>query len=140
MRLPVLLPAMFLAPLGLILYGLTAHFTLHWILYFVGVALVDWSSYFYFTFTLAYAVDSYTANTSELVIAQCVGKSGVSFAFGLFLLSWVESRGYAVVVAGVFTAVLAANNLALFGFWRWGKRLRRYYARAAWFGKLTGAR
>ena len=34
-------------------------------------------AYFYFTFTLAYAVDSYTANTSEMLIAMCVGKQMV---------------------------------------------------------------
>jgi uncharacterized membrane protein len=135
MRLGVLLPAMVLAPCGLILYGLTAHFRLHWVGYFAGVALVDWSSYFYFTFTLAYAVDSYTANTSELVIAQCLGKSGISFAFGLYLLEWVEVSGYAVVVAGIFTAVLVVNNFALVPFLVWGKRVRRFYARS-WVGRL----
>jgi hypothetical protein len=133
MRLGVLLPAMVLAPCGLILYGLTAQFHLHWVGYFAGVAMVDWASYFYFTFTLAYAVDSYTANTSELVIAQCLGKSGISFAFGLYLLEWVEISGYAVVVAGIFTAVLVVNNLALVPFLVWG--IRRFYARS-WVGRL----
>lgn len=137
MRLGVLLPAMLIAPAGLILYGLTAHHRLHWIGYFVGVAMVDWASYFYFTFTLAYAVDSYTANTSELVIAQCLGKSGISFAFGLYLLEWVAVSGYAVIVAGVFTAVLAVNNAALVPFMVWGKRIRVFYA-GTWLARMHG--
>ena len=128
---------MLIAPCGLILYGLAAHHKLHWICYFVGVALVDWSSYFYFTFTLAYAVDSYTANTSELVIAQCLGKSVISFAFGLYLLEWVTSAGYAVVVAGVFTAVLAVNNFALIPFMVWGKRVRVFY-QGTWLARMHG--
>ena len=70
MRLGVLLPAMLIAPAGLILYGMTAQKELHWIGYFAGVAMTDWGSYFYFTFTLAYAVDSYMANTSEMLIAM----------------------------------------------------------------------
>ncbi|KAK1808032.1 hypothetical protein LTR12_017607, partial [Friedmanniomyces endolithicus] len=65
MRLGVLIPAAFIAPAGLIVYGYTAQDNLQWIGYFAGVAMTDWASYFYFTFTLAYAVDSYNANTSE---------------------------------------------------------------------------
>lgn len=48
-----MLPAMVIGPAGLILYGLAAQNNLHWITYFVGVAMVDWASYFYFTFALA---------------------------------------------------------------------------------------
>ncbi|EHL02784.1 putative Uncharacterized transporter [Glarea lozoyensis 74030] len=55
MRLPVLLPAMIIAPAGLILYGLTAEYNLHFMGYMVGVAMVNWGAYFYFSFTLAYA-------------------------------------------------------------------------------------
>jgi hypothetical protein len=135
MRLGVLLPAMIIAPAGLIVYGLTAQLHLHWIGFFAGVAMVDWGSYFYFTFTLAYAVDSYTANTSELVIAQCLGKSGISFAFGLYLLDWVSVSGYAVIVAGVFTAVLVVNNLALVPFMLFGKKIRVFYA-GTWLARM----
>jgi hypothetical protein len=58
MRLGVLIPAAIIAPCGLIVYGLTAQHNLHWIGYFAGVAMCDWGSYFFFTFTLAYAIDS----------------------------------------------------------------------------------
>jgi len=70
MRLGVLFPAMVIAPCGLIVYGLTAQHRLSWVGYFAGVAMCDWGSYFYFTFTLAYAVDSYYANTSEMLIVR----------------------------------------------------------------------
>lgn len=128
MRLAVLIPALVVAPAGLIVYGLTAQYKLHWIGYFAGVAMTDWGSYFYFTFTLAYAVDSYNANTSEMLIAMCVGKQMISFAFGLYLLDWVVESGYATIVAGVFCGVLLANNLFLFVFMAFGKRIRTFYA------------
>ncbi|KAI6829570.1 putative MFS transporter [Hortaea werneckii] len=128
MRLGVLLPAMVIAPAGLIVYGMTGQRNLHWIGYFAGVAMTDWGSFFYFTFTLAYAVDSYNANTSEMLIAMCVGKQLISFAFGLYLLDWVQESGYDVIVAGVFTGVLLANNLALLVFMAIGKRIRVFYA------------
>lgn len=83
MRLGVLLPAAIVAPAGLIVYGLTAQDQLHWIGYFCGVAMCNWGAYFYFTGTLAYAVDSYNANVSEMLIAMCCGKQLISFAFGI---------------------------------------------------------
>lgn len=135
MRLGVLLPAMLIAPAGLVVYGLTAQHDLHWIGYFAGVAMTDWGSYFYFTFTLAYAVDSYNANTSEMLIAMCVGKQMISFAFGIYLLDWVVASGYAVIIAGVFCGVLLANNLCLFIFMFFGKRIRVYYA-STWLSRM----
>ncbi|EMC94711.1 hypothetical protein BAUCODRAFT_557925 [Baudoinia panamericana UAMH 10762] len=128
MRLGNLIPAAIIAPVGLIVYGLTAQYQLHWIGYFAGVAMCDWGSYFFFTFTLAYAVDSYNANTSEMLIAMCVGKQMISFAFGLYLLEWVIESGYAVIIAGVFCGVLLANNLFVFVFMAFGKRIRTFYA------------
>ncbi|KAL4879651.1 major facilitator superfamily domain-containing protein [Aspergillus karnatakaensis] len=124
MRLPALLPAVLTAPAGLIVYGLTAHNSLHWTGYFAGVAMVQFSAYFFFTFTLAYAVDSYFAETSEMLIAMNLGKQAVSFGMGSYLLDWVGGRGYAVVIAGVFAAVVAGNNLLVGVFWVFGKRIR----------------
>jgi len=47
MRLGALIPAVVVAPMGLILYGYTAQRQLHWIGYFAGVSMVNWSSYFF---------------------------------------------------------------------------------------------
>ncbi|KAF2841196.1 MFS general substrate transporter [Patellaria atrata CBS 101060] len=124
MRLIVLLPAMLIAPAGLIVYGLTAERNLHWFGYFAGVAMCNWGAYFYFTFTLAYAVDSYTANMSEMLIAMNLGKQAISFGMGLYLLDWILEIGYAKVIAGIFCGVLLANNLALIPFMLWGKKIR----------------
>lgn len=135
MRLGVLLPAMLIAPCGLILYGLAAQYKLHWFAYFAGVAMVDFAGYFYFSFTLAYAVDSYYANTSEMLIAMNLGKQAISFGLGSYLLDWILTDGYAVVIAGIFCAVVAANNLLLLVFMGYGKRIRIWTARS-WLGRL----
>ncbi|KAG9233653.1 putative MFS transporter [Amylocarpus encephaloides] len=133
MRLPVLLPGMIIAPAGLILYGLTAQHDLHFMGYMVGVAMVNWGGYFYFSFTLAYAVDCYNADTSEMLIAMNLGKQAISFGMGVKLLDWILERGYAVVISGIFTAVLLVNNLALIVFWFYGKKIRIFTARS-WLG------
>lgn len=135
MRLGVCLPAMLIAPAGLVVFGFTAQRNLHWIGYFAGVVMCQWGSYFYFTFVLAYALDSYTANTSEMLIAMNMGKQAISFGMGIDLLDWVETRGYAVMIAGVFGGVLLANNLMLIPFMLWGKRIRRFMSRT-WLAKI----
>jgi hypothetical protein len=135
MRLGVLLPALLVAPAGLIVYGLTAQRNLHWFGYFAGVAMCNWGAYFYFTFSLAYAVDSYNANISEMLIAMNLGKQAISFGMGFSLLDWILKDGYATVIAGIFCGVLLANNLVLIVFMLFGKRIRVFMSRT-WLAKL----
>ncbi|TVY82965.1 putative MFS-type transporter [Lachnellula suecica] len=135
MRLPVLLPAMLIAPAGLLVYGFTAQRDLHWVGYFAGVLMCNWGAFFYFSFTLAYAIDSYNANTSEMLIAMNLGKQAISFGMGLYLLDWILLRGYAVMIAGIFGGVLLANNLALIIFWFYGKKIRIFTAKS-WLGGM----
>ena len=135
MRLPVLFPAMIIAPAGLILYGLTAQYNLHWMGYFAGVVMNLFGAYFYFTITLAYAVDSHAGNPAETLIAMNLGKQAISFGMGSYLLNWILGRGYAVVISGIFVAVLVVNNLAVLVFWLFGKRIRRGMAHS-WLGKF----
>ncbi|KAI0001545.1 major facilitator superfamily domain-containing protein [Xylariaceae sp. FL0662B] len=135
MRLGVMLPAMLIGPAGIVLYGFTAERGLHWACFFVGGAMSYWAAYFYFSFTLAYAVDSYHANTSEMLIAMNIGKQAISFGFGLELLTWVMQSGYAVVMSGIFGGVLLANNLLLVVFMVWGKEIRKLMAET-WLAKF----
>lgn len=135
MRLPVMLPAMILAPVGLILYGLTCEHNLHWIGYFIGAALTQWSAYFFFSFALAYAVDSYTSKTAEMLIAMNIGKQAISFGLSVNVLDWVLETGYAVVISGIFAAVLIANNIVLVVFLIWGKKIRTSMA-GSWLAKM----
>ncbi|CAK7199423.1 hypothetical protein SEUCBS139899_002103 [Sporothrix eucalyptigena] len=137
MRLGVLLVPMLIGPAGLLLYGIGADRQLPWPAFFLGSGLMSWSGYFYFAFTIAYAVDAHFANTSEMLIAINVGKQAVSFGFGNAVLQWVVSvpHGYAVVVGGIFVGVLAANNLVVIVFLVWGKAIRRAMARS-WLARL----
>lgn len=135
MRLGVCIPAMILAPVGLIVFGLTAQLNLHWTGYFAGVILTQWSSYFYFTFVLSYALDSYPANTSEMLIAMNLGKQAISFGMGIDILEWVTENGYAVMIAGVFCGVLLVNNLALIPFMLYGKRIRIFMSKT-WLARI----
>ena len=135
MRLGVLLVPMLIAPAGLVVFGFTAQRNLHWVGYFAGVVLDQWGSLFYFTFVLAYAVDSYHANTSEMLIAMNLGKQAISFGMSLYLLDWVLANGYTVVISGIFCGVLLGNNLAVLPFMFFGKRIRKFM-HDSWLGRL----
>lgn len=139
MRLSILLPAMIIAPCGLILFGMAAEKDLHWIAYFFGVGMVQWSSYFYFTVTLAYAMDSHNSNLSEMLIIMNIGKQAISFGLGLQLLNWILSTGYAKVIAGAFTVVLLLNNLSVLIFMAFGKKIRVLMANT-WLTRLHASR
>ncbi|KAK8153019.1 major facilitator superfamily domain-containing protein [Phyllosticta citrichinensis] len=128
MRLGVMLPAMVIGPIGLIVYGMVAQQNLHWIAYFAGVTMVDWASYFHFTFALAYSVDSYNANTSEMLIAINLGKQAITFGMGFKLLDWILESGYANVIAGAFAVVLVLNNFALLLFMWKGKSICHFFS------------
>ena len=80
MRLGVMLPAMLIGPAGLVLYGLTAERDLHWVGYFAGVAMVDWSSYFYFTFALAVRLFPFASGFSPTLNFRPLSSPSLSLA------------------------------------------------------------
>ncbi|CAK7209739.1 hypothetical protein SBRCBS47491_000543 [Sporothrix bragantina] len=135
MRLSAMLPSMLLAPAGLIIFGFAAAKDLHWFAYFAGVGITQFAGYFYFTYTLAYAMDSYNANISEMLIAMNLGKQAISFGMGINLLDWILEHGYLTMIAGAFTAILLANNLCLIIFMIWGKRIRTFMS-TTWLARL----
>ena len=66
-----------------------------------------------------------------------LGKQAISFGMGFELLNWVLKDGYDTVIAGVFTAVLLVNNLALIVFMLFGKRIRTVISRS-WLARMHG--
>ena len=135
MRLGALLPPMIIAPVGLVIYGCTAQFHLHWIGFFFGVGMCQFAAYFYFTYTMAYAVDSYSASLPELLIATNLGKSAISFGMGYGVIEWVNQYGYATMIAGAYMAILLSITSVVIVFMIWGKRIR-IFMHNSWIGQL----
>jgi len=92
-------------------------------------------SLFYFSFTLAYAIDSYQAKTSETLIAMNLGKQSMSFDMGIYLLGWIIKNGFTVTISGIFTAVLLVNKLMMLVFVFYWKRIRIFMSRT-WLARL----
>ncbi|KAK4652487.1 hypothetical protein QC762_502750 [Podospora pseudocomata] len=137
MRLGVLIPAAFVAPAGQVLFGMAAARDLHWICYFIAIGITQWAGYFYFTLTLAYAVDSYNANLSEMLIIMNLGKQAISFGFSGELLNWILKHGYVTIVVAAFVPILVVNNMMVFVFMIWGKRIRVMMANS-WLARFHG--
>ncbi|KAK4041203.1 hypothetical protein C8A01DRAFT_14998 [Parachaetomium inaequale] len=130
MRLGVLAGAVLAAPAGQVLFGVAAARDLHWACYFVAIGLTQWAGYFFFTVTLAYAVDSHNASLSEQLIIMSLGKQAISFGFSLELLNWILRHGYLTIVVGAFVPILVVNCLMVVVFIVWGKRMRVATARS----------
>jgi hypothetical protein len=130
MRLGVLAGAVLAAPAGQVLFGVAAARDLHWACYFVAIGLTQWAGYFFFTVTLAYAVDSHNASLSEQLIVISLGKQAISFGFSLELLNWILEHGYLTIIVGAFVPILVVNCLMVVVFIVWGKRMRVATARS----------
>ncbi|KAH6972113.1 major facilitator superfamily domain-containing protein [Ilyonectria sp. MPI-CAGE-AT-0026] len=133
-RLWCLVVVLLVAPASLILYGYSAEKQLHWIGLVFAVGLFQFGNFFYLTYTLAYAMDSYEANVPEMLIAMNIGKQAISFGFGFAVLDWISEHGYITMFAGVFCGATLANNMAVFVFLYFGKSMRR------WFGQTRLAK
>jgi len=127
-RLWCLVPALIMSPCGLILYGLSAHYKLHWFGMFFGVGLFHASNFHGFSILIAYMVDCYNRNTAELLGIFIACKGTLSFGMGFEVLTWIEQRGIAVI-GGIFAAVMLFIYLWIFFFIAFGKDIRRWTAK-----------
>ncbi|KAF5586110.1 hypothetical protein FPANT_7316 [Fusarium pseudoanthophilum] len=125
-RLWCLVVVFFIAPAALILYGYGAGNHMHWFAMVFAVGMFQFGAFFYLTYTLAYAMDSYEANMPEMLIAMNIGKMSISFAFGYKVIDWVQAHGYIKMFAGIFCGALTINNLFVFVFLIFGKWFRRW--------------
>ncbi|KAM5359968.1 hypothetical protein ACJZ2D_014062 [Fusarium nematophilum] len=99
-RLWCLVVVMFISPASLILYGYSADKQLHWFGLVFAVGLFQFGAFFYLTYTLAYAMDSYESNIPEMLIAMNIGKQAISFGFGYEVINWITKDGRLVVDLG----------------------------------------
>ncbi|KAJ3064575.1 hypothetical protein HDU98_012030 [Podochytrium sp. JEL0797] len=83
-RLPVCIPAAFLLPLGLFIYGWSAQNTVHWIVPDIGIALFAVSVNITFQALTVYTVDVYSMYAASALAAVSSLRSLAGFGFPLF--------------------------------------------------------
>ena len=124
-RLPLLWPGAFLIPLGLILYGWSAHYLVHWIVPIIGTSLLGLGLITAFMPIGTYLVDAYTAYAASAMAANTVLRS-----LGGAFLPLAGRRLYATLGIGWGNSLLAFIALAMLPmvwfFVKYGERIRTH--------------
>jgi uncharacterized membrane protein YczE len=124
-RVPPMLVGGILCPIGLLIYGWTAHYKVHWIAPNIGCVILAIGLIIAFQCTQAYTVDAYTAKYAAS--AAAVGaftRTMCGFSFPLFAPQMYEKLGL-----GWGNSLLAFLTLGLaiispLGLWFYGANIR----------------
>jgi MFS family permease len=130
-RIPLMIPAAAVAPLGLLFFGWAAAERWHWIVPNVGALFFSFGVSIGFQAIQVYLIDAYPRYAASAVGAVGVLRSVGGFAFPLFgpeLFERLEFGKGGSIVAGVLAAVGIPGAL---GLWVYGARLRASYRYAA---------
>ena len=92
-RLPLLIPAAILLPIGFFLYGWTAQYHTHWIFPNIGAFIFAASIMIGFNALMIYVVDSYQTYAASASAATSLLRSLAAFVFPLFAPSMYQALG-----------------------------------------------
>jgi hypothetical protein len=123
-RVPIMIPASVLVPIGLFWYGWSAQAQVHWIMPNIGACIFCAGTIVGFQCIQTYLVDSYTRYAASAIAAATVLRSLAGFGFPLFApvmynkldFGWGNSvLGFVALALGVPAPLLL---------WKFGERLR----------------
>ncbi|KAG4431181.1 hypothetical protein IFR05_013344, partial [Cadophora sp. M221] len=123
-RIPLMLPGGLLVPIGLLIYGFTAHSSMHFIVPNIGAAIFACGCIISFQCAQAYVVDAYTTYAASATGAAAFVRTIAGFGFPLF-----AGKLYGSLGVGWGNGVLAFVALGLgipapILFWKFGERMR----------------
>lgn len=123
-RLPPIIPGSFLIPIGLLLYGWTTQYKVHWIVPLIGTAFVGWGMITVFMPVGTYLVDAFTTYAASATAANTVLRS-----LGGALLPLCGGRMYITLGLGWGNSLLAFIAAAMIpmvvAFYIYGERIRK---------------
>jgi MFS family permease len=123
-RIPFIFPVTVIASLGLLIYGWTAQFRIHWAVVDLGIVIWAFGGQIEGMPMSAYVMDAYSEHTSSAMAASQFLRSLTAFLFPLFAPLMYERLGYGwgntcIMFVGCFLGILGP-----LGLWKWGVRLR----------------
>ena len=123
-RLPIMVPASLLVPIGLFIYGWTAENKTHWIVPDIGIALPLMGATIIFQCVSAYLLDAFPIYAASANGAVYIVRGLTGFGFPLFSPEMYAKLGY-----GWGNSLLAFLGLLIgcpipFILWKYGERLR----------------
>ena len=123
-RVPIMVPASLLVPVGLFWYGWSAQAGVHWILPNIGAALFCGGVIIGFQCIQTYLVDSYTRYAASAIAAATVLRSLAGFGFPLFAPAMYNALDYGWGNSLLAFVALGLGVPAPFMLWRFGEGLR----------------
>ncbi|GAA5874903.1 hypothetical protein JCM3774_006566 [Rhodotorula dairenensis] len=130
-RLPLVFPASFILPVGLLLYGWGAEKRLHWIVPDIGLFFIGLSMILIFQASTSYMIDTFTLHAASALAATICLRSICGFAFPLFAPYMYDAIGYGwgctiLALVALFVGGPAAPLLYIYG-----ERIRTHHSRYA---------
>ncbi|KAH7306076.1 caffeine resistance protein [Rhexocercosporidium sp. MPI-PUGE-AT-0058] len=123
-RLPLMILGVIFVPLGLIMYGWTAEYRVHWVVVDVAIILVMFGGQAGGMPLSAYVIDAYPGHTSSAMAAQQFVRSLTAFLFPLFAPKMYTSMGYGWGNTMLGLVALPLWVLPPLFLWKYGKGLR----------------
>lgn len=118
-------PTAFITPIGLLLYGISAHFKLHWMIPNVGAAIFAMGLILSFQCAQTYIIDSYERYAASATGAAAFVRTMAGFSFPLFAPALYDKLGIAwgnAVLAGTAMVICIVVPIIM---WKYGEAMRR---------------
>lgn len=117
-------PTAIIVPIGLVIYGLSAHFKTHWMVPNVGAAIFAAGLILSFQCVQTYTIDTYERYTASATGAAAFVRTMAGFSFPLFSDGLYERLGIAGG-NGLLAGVALGLGVVVPGLmWRYGAWLR----------------
>lgn len=125
LRIPMMVPAALLVPIGLFWYGWSAEYKLHWIVPDIGIALPLMGSTVIFQCVSAYLLDTFTGTYAASASGAVYVLRGLAgFGFPLFAQQMYSRLGYGWGNSILGFVALIMGFPIPFVLWKYGERLR----------------
>ncbi|KAF1914425.1 major facilitator superfamily domain-containing protein [Ampelomyces quisqualis] len=123
-RVPIMVPASLLVPIGLFWYGWSAQAEIHWIMPNIGACIFCAGVIIGFQCIQTYLVDSYTRYAASAIAAATVLRSLAGFGFPLFAPAMYNALDFGWGNSLLGFVALGLGVPAPFMLWKFGEKLR----------------
>lgn len=117
-------PTALITPAGLLLYGVAAHFQVHWIVPNIGAVIFAGGLILSFQCAQTYIIDAYERYAASATGAAAFVRTMAGFSFPLFAPGLYDKVGIAwgnAILAGTALVLCTVSPIIM---WTYGERLR----------------
>ncbi|KAL1966126.1 hypothetical protein VTN77DRAFT_4874 [Rasamsonia byssochlamydoides] len=126
-RLKAIWPGAILCPAGLLIYGFTIQYRVHWMAPLVGMATAVFGQQILATTCYTYAIDCYRPESGEIALLINFIRQEIGMTFAFYVVDLCQRIGFqfAFLMFAVFGSVLAFLPMVVLMFR--GEQIRRYF-------------